>query len=334
MKKPLHKGFFHLIIWMLDVGCRMPDTGCPMLDVDVGCRALRNTWRLLEEFFLIRAKLRRKSLFLIEKTTRVRMSIPLQIISTSLLEEYKTSFEPVVRDHFDLLVESEMSFPACNLSLAVAAVFSSGIEGDKIEFQEYVSHRLYTINDTSGLAWKVDNIYDAYQFAQNAQLSAASLVEAHAILVKNILHEPSRGKFRTHAMTLHDPAVNLTYVAVAPNLIFAEMMKWYVDLDQLLNTDLDFAEVFYYASMLHMTLCKIQPFPDGNGKLARLVEKWFLAEKLGLKAWFIFSENYYFEYSTMYKILLEKVGSEYNVLDYHEALFFLRMLPDALKNNM
>ncbi|MEP6795193.1 MAG: Fic family protein [Saprospiraceae bacterium] len=262
------------------------------------------------------------------------MRIPLQIIPTTLLDEYKKTFDPVIREHFDLLDESELSSPACNLSLAVAAVFSAGIEGDIIEFQEYASHRLHSINDRSGVAWKMDNIYEAYKFAQNAKLTAESLVEAHAILMKNILHEPSRGVFRTQAKQIIWSEGHSTYVAAAPNLIFSEMLKWYVDLDQILNTDLDFAEVFYYASNLHLTLCTIQPFADGNGLLARLVEKWFVAEKLGPKAWFIFSENYYFEYSSMYKILLGKVGPDYQSVDYREALFFLRMLPDALKNNM
>jgi Fic family protein len=29
----------------------------------------------------------------------------------------------------------------------------------------------------------------------------------------------------------------------------------------------------------------------GNGRTARLLEKWFLAEKLGAKAWFVESET-------------------------------------------
>ena len=54
-------------------------------------------------------------------------------------------------------------------------------------------------------------------------------------------------------------------------------------------------EVFYFASMLHLVFAHIHPFQDGNGRAARLLEKWFLASKLEDKAWLIQSEKFYKE---------------------------------------
>ena len=113
----------------------------------------------------------------------------------------------------------------------------------------------------------------------------------------------------------------------------SEMMRFYVDLNELVNTQLNFEEIFYYSSMLHLVINRMQPFEDGNGRMGRLLEKWFLLIKLGPVAWTIPSEIYYADHSSMYEILSAKLGTNYGQLDYGEALFFLRMLPDAIRYN-
>jgi hypothetical protein len=63
-----------------------------------------------------------------------------------------------------------------------------------------------------------------------------------------------------------------------------------------------------------------------------LLEKWFLSEKLGPKAWFIQSEKYYFENRIAYYSNIRKLGLEYESLQYSEALDFSNMLKDAVMN--
>ena len=110
----------------------------------------------------------------------------------------------------------------------------------------------------------------------------------------------------------------------------AEMKKFFHDVALLLKEELTTEEVFFYASMIHLVLVKIHPWNDGNGRTARLTEKWFLAEKLGEKAWFVQSEKYYYgQHQTYYKNI-RLLGLEYPVLDYKQALPFLLMLPNAV----
>jgi hypothetical protein len=64
-----------------------------------------------------------------------------------------------------------------------------------------------------------------------------------------------------------------------------------------------------------------------------LIEKWFLAEKIGEKAWLIQSEkNYYSKHQAYYKNL-RRLGLEYETLDYSKALPFMLMLPQSLTIN-
>ena len=80
-----------------------------------------------------------------------------------------------------------------------------------------------------------------------------------------------------------------------------------------------------------MVFVKIDPWYDGNGRNARLIEKWFLAQKLGEKAWFLQSEKmYYLQYQEYYKNI-RLLGSEYSELDYGRGLPFLLMLPKSFE---
>jgi Fic family protein len=78
---------------------------------------------------------------------------------------------------------------------------------------------------------------------------------------------------------------------------------------------------------------KIHPFQDGNGRTARLLEKWFLLEKLGDKATAVqLEKNYFLNVSDYYKNI-KKLGIEYEVLDYRKSLDFLLMTVQSLDEN-
>jgi Fic family protein len=70
---------------------------------------------------------------------------------------------------------------------------------------------------------------------------------------------------------------------------------------------------------------KIHPFQDGNGRTARLMEKWFLIEKIGQKVISVqLEKNYYMKINEYYSNL-RKLGLEYVELDYSKSLDFLLM---------
>jgi len=135
-------------------------------------------------------------------------------------------------------------------------------------------------------------------------------------------------------MYVSTPDGKIEYVAATPFEVPNEMDKFYHDIDLLLKLNLTIKETFYFAAMIHLVFVKIHPWNDGNGRSARLIEKWFLAQKLGEKAWFIESEkNYYQNHQTYYKHI-RLLGLEYSELDYLKSLPFLLMLPNSLNSSL
>jgi Fic family protein len=259
------------------------------------------------------------------------MTSSLQIISTTLLPLYKQGFDGNVQDAFGKLQESELSTGTFSFYTSVSAVFSSKIEGEDIEFDSFIKHKRLGVQYQPDYTQKIDDLYTAYQFAANNSLNAKNLLQAHTLLTKNILHKSMQGQLRKGNMFVITNDGRIEYVAATPDKVVPEMQKLYDDIEMLLKTEMSFDEVLFFAAMLHLVFVKIHPFEDGNGRTGRLLEKWFLAQKLGLKAWFIQSEKHYYNYHKTYYTNIRKLGLEYQELDYAQVLPFLQMLPEALK---
>lgn len=256
-----------------------------------------------------------------------------KILPIDLLEKYCESISDSFLKIQEQLVESELSVDTFSFYTSVSAVFSSKIEGENIELDSYVKHKRFGIAFLPDYTQKIDDLYNAYQFAKTSTCNAENIAVIQKMLTKHILPEGSQGKIRTGNMFVTTADGKIEYVAASAFAVKNELEKLYNDLAVLLQMKLTLQEVFFFASLLHLVFVKIHPFDDGNGRSARLIEKWFLAEKLGDKAWLIQSEkNYYANHQTYYKNI-RLLGLEYVTLDYSKALPFLMMLPKALTLN-
>jgi len=259
------------------------------------------------------------------------MEQKLQILPHGLLQLYKELFDKDAESHFRNLEESELSTHTFSFYTSVSAVFSSKIEGEEIELDSFIKYKRLGVHYKPDYTQKIDDLYSAYEFAAENHLTADNVLLAHALLTKNILHPSQQGRFRNGPMFVITDDGKIQYVAAEPAIVAAEMDKFYRDLETLIEANLSFSEVFFFAALLHLVFVKIHPFEDGNGRTARLLEKWFLAEKLGNKAWFVQSEKNYYSHHKAYYHNLRALGLEYSELDYSKALPFLQMLPGALQ---
>jgi Fic family protein len=259
------------------------------------------------------------------------LEIDLQIIPKDLLEQYKTIVsDKALSAAFHQLEDAQLSTDEFSFYTSVASVYSSKIEGEAIELDSYIKHKRFHIEFHPDYTRKIDDLYMAYQFASENKPDKETFAEMHKLLARHIVSTNWLGKFRNQNMFVTTKDGRIEYVAASPSEVIFEMDKLYVDLEVLLASELTISETFFFASMLHLVFVKIHPWNDGNGRSARLFEKWFLAQKLGNKAWFVQSEkNYYVQHETYYDNI-RALGLEYPTLDYIKALPFLLMLPESV----
>ena len=258
------------------------------------------------------------------------MNYNLKIIPINLFEDYLRKIPGNLEASFNALKDAEISTGTFSFYTSVSSVFSCKIEGVDIELDSYIKHKKFGIEFQVDYTKKTDDLYEAYQFAQSANLNAQAISEAHKLLSKHIVANHQQGKLRTNNMYVATSDGKIEYVAATPFELVGEMGKFYADIEILIQQPLTFAEVFYFAAMIHLVFVKIHPWNDGNGRTGRLLEKWFISQKLGGKAWFIQSEKNYYEQQQVYYNNLRLLGLEYSELDYKKAISFLLMLPDSV----
>lgn len=257
-----------------------------------------------------------------------------KILKSELLPEYLNLIPKDLERNFFLLKDAEISTDTFSFYISVASVFSSKIEGEEIELDSYIKYKKFGIPFLPDYTKKIDDLYQANTFAQFNVMNKATIGQAHRLLSKHILAKNLQGKLRMNNMYISTPDGKIEYVAALPHEVKLEMVKFYADIELLLKQELSVPEVFFYASMLHLVFVKIHPWDDGNGRSARLIEKWFLGQKLGDKAWFVPSERNYYQQHQIYYKNLRALGIEYAQLDFNKALPFLLMLPNCLIQDM
>ncbi|HEY8895730.1 MAG TPA: Fic family protein [Niastella sp.] len=255
----------------------------------------------------------------------------LQIIPTYLLEQYKLAVsEDSLTTAFNQLRDAPLSTDGFSFYTSVASVYSSKIEGETIELDSYIKHKRFHIEFQPDYTRKIDDLYQAYQFASENKPGKETIAEMHRLLARHIVSTNWLGRFRNQNMFVTTKDGRIEYVAASPFEVASEMDKLLADLEVLLETEMTVLETFFFASMIHLVFVKIHPWNDGNGRSARLLEKWFLAQKLGYKAWFVQSEKYYYTQHDGYYNNIRALGLEYPTLDYSQALPFLLMLPKSV----
>jgi Fic family protein len=137
-----------------------------------------------------------------------------------------------------------------------------------------------------------------------------------------------RGVYRKEPVGVFSQS-GLEYMAIEPHLVAGEMDVLFAILAELLQKKQAPAERFFWGSWLHLMITLIHPFSDGNGRMARLCEKWFLATTLGEQSYEIPLEEHYWKNRSQYYSTL-KLGVNYWEVDMKKASPFFMLLPQAL----
>jgi Fic family protein len=253
------------------------------------------------------------------------MNFPLQIMSTQWLAAFAEKVdETALRLALERAPSVEITADVFGFYSSVASVFSSKIEGEDIELDSYLRHRFLQGKYQPDYTQKVDDLYAAYLFARDNRLTFKHLLKTHARITRHILAKTSQGKIRAKPEIIVNAEGKIKYVAADASIVKPETEKLFADLKTLLAADLSLTEAFYFAALAHLVFLKIHPFEDGNGRTARLLEKWFLAEKIGPRAWNIPTEKYYCQNLKNYYRNVH-IGFDYENLDYSRCLPLLWM---------
>lgn len=258
----------------------------------------------------------------------------LKLISSEYLKEYS---DKVNIDWFEVFnkLTSKTNFTLEDFEYYIisSSLYSSKIEGNTLDANSFFRNRDKKATPKKKEVQEIETLMEAYKFASENKLNRTNFLKSHNILSKTLLPLKERGVLRKEQVGVRDSkTLRPVYLAVEPQYLKDEFSKLFDDIDELLKRELSHKEIFYYASIIHIWVAKIHPFSDGNGRSARLIEKWFLVSKLGMAAWSINSEKYYWDNRPDYYQNIA-LGYNYYALHWERCISFLLMLPKAMQQS-
>ena len=255
-----------------------------------------------------------------------------KILTSQLLDDFTKKVSESPLDKLDRIEKVEMPVDYFQFYKSVSSVYSSKIEGENIDFDSYFKHKFLNVKFRPDYTGKADDLYAAYDYIDNYELNLKNVQKAHSILSTKLLPKSQQGLIRTNPMFVINSEDKIEYVAAGPKIVKKETDKLFEDINLLIKKDLNPFEVFYYAALIHLVFVKIHPFQDGNGRTARLMEKWFLIEKIGQIATSVQLEKNYYNKIKSYYSNIKKLGLEYGDLDYSKSLDFLVMTVNGIND--
>lgn len=256
-----------------------------------------------------------------------------KLLSDVLLEAFRNELSDQLLYSINEAGDTEIEVDYFDFYNAVSSVFSSKIEGEDIELDSFFKHKFLKVEFNPDYTARANDLFAAYQLLQTKELNLNNFLEAHAIITRNILPISQQGLLRNSPMVVMNGEGKIEYSAADPSVVNSEIDQLFHDIEIVLSLDLDEYEVLYYSAQIHFWLVKIHPFYDGNGRAARLLEKWFLVAHFKEKGFALQTEKSYYQNLQDYYNNLRKTGFEYEDTDFSKAINFMLMSSKAIINN-
>ena len=212
--------------------------------------------------------------------------VPSQLPPNPEIELDSETVELLVKANKQLAVLEGLVTRIPNVNLFISmyvrkeALMSSQIEGAQATLED-VLDPLIDVNANRNVA-DVINYIKATEYAirrlKELPLCNRLIRETHAILMEEVRgQEKSPGEFRYSQNWLGGQGStlkNARYIPPSPK----DMLDAMSDLEKYINAD-DSLDVLIRAALIHYQFETIHPFPDGNGRVGRLLITLFLMEK-------------------------------------------------------
>ena len=215
----------------------------------------------------------------------------------------------------------------------ISAYSSTSIEGNPLPLTEVKkilknaprnarNSEMEVLNYNEVLLW-LGKILDSGK----ADMSASLILDIHKGVLKGLIPESQRGRFRQEPVFVNNPKTGKPVYLPPDSQDVQNLMK---DLVDFIKANSAKTDPLILAGIFHKQFVIIHPFTDGNGRTARLATKVLLAS-MGLDTFNLFSfENYYNKNVSRYFESVGVLGNYYDIKDGIDFTDWLEYFTDGI----
>src|SRR5690606_15049519 len=127
-------------------------------------------------------------------------------MSQLLTDKYYQTYQSLLDVNLDaelVKIEArEWTSENFKFATAVSVMSSSRIEGETLEVDSYVKHKVLNVEYLPNLTERPNDLYQAYEFARDNELNQKNFLKSHAIATEHLLPAQLRGVIRTGNMLI------------------------------------------------------------------------------------------------------------------------------------
>ena len=128
----------------------------------------------------------------------------MEILSNKYFERYNEQVKIDFGSTLKEVKEIELNPKSFTFYTSIAVISSSKIEGEQMEVDSYVKHKMQDIEYLSELVEKPNDLFKAYLFARENNLNKANFLKSHIFISTHLLPEKWRGVYRQNEMVVRE----------------------------------------------------------------------------------------------------------------------------------
>lgn len=150
----------------------------------------------------------------------------IKFLTDKYFAAYTSVLDMSIEDEFALIKQRKWTPESFRFYTAVSVISSSRIEGEEMEIDSYLKHKMQQIEYLPNLTEKPNDLFEAYEFARDKKLTLENFFEVHSIATRHLLPENQRGIVRSGNMLIMEQQTqNVQHEAAQSTIVEKEFSR-------------------------------------------------------------------------------------------------------------
>ncbi|MFN0050226.1 MAG: hypothetical protein ACKVOU_13970, partial [Cytophagales bacterium] len=184
-----------------------------------------------------------------------------KLLKFEYFETWKSMLDLDIQKEFSIIKEMPLEPHTFTFYTSVSVMSSSKIEGEQMELDSFVKHKMLNVEYLPELTEKPNDLYNAYLFANQNRLNLDNFLKVHKLIAAHLLPKNQQGVIRkTEMLVMEHKTGRIQFEAASMAIVNEVHKKLWIEIEELLSKKLTIEETFYFASFIHLAFVNIHPF--------------------------------------------------------------------------